>query len=631
MCSSVCRLVVPVASALVVAAVLAVGAAPASAHSFLATTRPAQGERLAAPPREVALQLSEPVEFDSAEVTVTGPQGQPVETGRLELASDGSVVRVPMVSPDDGVYRVSWHVVSAIDGHESAGEFAFGIGDQAVLDGPASTSTAGQRSSLLVTATTWLLLAGWAVAFGATALARGPAVVTFPGHPRNWVRGGTLMALAGLAVRAASASSQRSLMVTLVAGLVVAVALALANVRRVGPGLAALAAFAVVWPARGHPAVTPWGWALDSMHLVAAGLWVGGLSVVLVALVSARRRGQPGDVVSLARTYAGMAAGAVLALLATGVALAWTLVPSVDALVSDSYGQLLMVKTALFVGAGAAAVLARRRLARPDTDGVRRAIRLEHAILAFALAVAAVLVDTPPRPTTVDTLLGPPPIEGPVARAAGLAGQVTIDVQAGAGRLDVNARKSAGGVDADLTVRAVLPDETHVELHPRPCGVGCRTLGLELPPGQTQLIVTAEATSRQGGTTSLSLHWPPAAEDPDLFDRMRQAMSTTQRVEVAELEEAYPPLDAAGVRMSGDELVELMPWAGGGVDDVRPVPGEPGRFTFYLPGSYMWFDVTVDETGRLLTQRLVNPGHDIRYRFRYPTDTSRRPSSTTRP
>ena len=97
------------------------------------------------------------------------------------------------------------------------------------------------------------------------------------------------------------------------------------------------------------------------------------------------------------------------------------------------------------------------------------------------------------------------------------------------------------------------------------------------------------------------------------------------------------PIDTAKVRLQlqgaaakgGAALVQLMPWAGGGVTDVRPVPGEPDRFTFYLPGSFTWFDVTVDDQDRLIRQRLVNAGHDIRYRFRYgPPDEPPPPADT---
>lgn len=95
-------------------------------------------------------------------------------------------------------------------------------------------------------------------------------------------------------------------------------------------------------------------------------------------------------------------------------------------------------------------------------------------------------------------------------------------------------------------------------------------------------------------------------------------MADVDELVVIEQSGSDPAPDADGSPMTGETLVQLLPWAGGGVTDVRPMPGEPGRFTFYLPGSYMWFDVTVDAHDRLVYQRLVNPGHDIRHRFRFP-------------
>lgn len=597
---------------------LFVAAAPAVAHSFLATTRPAQGERLASPPRDVALQLSEPVEVGTARVEVTDGEGVPVDVGRLEFEADGAVVRVPLVSPDEGLYRVSWHVVSAVDGHESAGEFAFAVGDEASLRDPAAGAGGDTDVPWYVTAATWLLLTGWSLAFGAVVLARRAAGRGFPGRPATWIRIGTLAALLGLAVRMGAPSGDRATTAAVAAAVTLAAGLALASTRASWPSLILLGSFAVVWPARGHAATTFLGWVLDSVHLLAAGIWAGGLSVIVVAFATAARVGRGRDALPLARVYAGTAFWAVIALAATGTALGWSLVLSVDSLLSESYGRLLLLKALLLLMAAAAAVVARRRMAAAEVGGLRRMVRPEHASLVVALLAAAILVDTPPRPPTVETLLGPPPIEGPVSRVAGMAGQITLDVQAGDGRLDVYARGPSGGIDADVELAALMPDGTGLELHPRPCGIGCSTLSLQLPPGVTRLAATADAEGWPGGTTSLELRWPPPVQSPALFDRMRQAMLAAERVLVAEEAGAYPPPGAAGTPLSGAQLVELMPWAGGGVTDVRPVPGDPGRFTFYLPGSFMWFDVTVDDRDRLVTQRLVNPGHDIRYRFRYP-------------
>jgi hypothetical protein len=81
---------------------------------------------------------------------------------------------------------------------------------------------------------------------------------------------------------------------------------------------------------------------------------------------------------------------------------------------------------------------------------------------------------------------------------------------------------------------------------------------------------------------------------------------------------------ATDATMTGEAFVDLMPWAGGGVVDVRPVEGRTDAFTFYLPGSRMYFEVVTGPDGRLRHQRMVNPGHEIGYRFDYgpPASTS---------
>jgi copper transport protein len=168
-----------------------------------------------------------------------------------------------------------------------------------------------------------------------------------------------------------------------------------------------------------------------------------------------------------------------------------------------------------------------------------------------------------------------------------------------------------------LTLEATFPDGTRVELHPRPCGTGCRTQRLALPEGPTRLTVRATADGWVGGDTELSLNWPPAAEEPDRFDAMHRAMQSVEQLGIVEFTPDDDPADQPQTRLAGEEFVALMPWAGGGVTDVRTHPDDPHRFTFFLPGSSMWFDVTVDERDRLVSQRLVNPGHDIRYRFSY--------------
>src|SRR6202011_464385 len=91
--------------------------------------------------------------------------------------------------------------------------------------------------------------------------------------------------------------------------------------------------------------------AADALHLFAASIWIGGL-VSLVLLLSAGRRDRSSAGASFARhateRFSTMGIAAVVVVLATGIVNTWILVGSWHALIVTGYGQLLMLKMALF-------------------------------------------------------------------------------------------------------------------------------------------------------------------------------------------------------------------------------------------------------------------------------------------
>jgi putative copper resistance protein D len=89
----------------------------------------------------------------------------------------------------------------------------------------------------------------------------------------------------------------------------------------------------------------------DTLHLVAAAIWIGGL-VSLVLLLSVSRNDQTDAGVSFARDatqrFSIMGVAIVVVILATGIVNGWILVGSWHALIATVYGQLLILKMALF-------------------------------------------------------------------------------------------------------------------------------------------------------------------------------------------------------------------------------------------------------------------------------------------
>ncbi len=106
---------------------LAVGvASPSAAHAFLQQASPRVGS-VVAPPTEVRLSFSEPLEIAFSRFTVAGPPGFGGPGPLALAAADPRVLTAPLRSPTPGGrYAVHWRVVS-IDGHATEGDFHFDV------------------------------------------------------------------------------------------------------------------------------------------------------------------------------------------------------------------------------------------------------------------------------------------------------------------------------------------------------------------------------------------------------------------------------------------------------------------------------------------------------------------------
>lgn len=127
----------------------------------------------------------------------------------------------------------------------------------------------------------------------------------------------------------------------------------LARAQKALAGLALLVSMAIAgslaWS--GHGAATPGAigdlqLASDIVHLVAVGVWLGGLLPFTIALVGYTERA---DIEAITRRFASLALASVLLLIATGIVNSWLLLGSVSALATTLYGNLLLAKIGLFV------------------------------------------------------------------------------------------------------------------------------------------------------------------------------------------------------------------------------------------------------------------------------------------
>ncbi len=627
----------------------------AGAHAFLVSSSPRPGERLEAPPVSVELRFTEAVVPGSVRIEVRTDGNRAVDAGPSQLLEGGLGAEVLLPRLRDGVYVVSWRARSAVDGHDELGEFAFAVGVKGPLPPTATTRRAG-RVAWPQAVASWPAVVGLLLAAGGLVSERwiwSPVAtrlrVGVPRLPVGWLLG---LSLAGVAVsflllvgggsaggtaappRWASALATPAGLSAAVQGVATAYGLWMLVLPRIRPwavvplGLA-IAAAAV----RSHAASGAAWWALPAnvVHLGAAAVWSGALAHLI--LVAWRLRGgeDRDALVEGARRYAALALWLVALVLATGVLVALPRFSTPGELLGTTYGRILLVKLALVVATLALATAARRRaLGVPPTPRIRLLrllVRPEGALLLAVITAATVLANAaPPRPATAaGVLLGPPPLEGPVVRMAGLAGSpLAVHLAAARGRLRVEvvepSRRPA--TDARIELEGRSPGGREVGIEPRVCGPGCATTRFDWQTGTTGVAVRVASNEWGEGTAHFSVPWPPRPERPGLLRRVVEAMRAQPRVVMVERVSSGPGASARNTaELTGERFVAQEVYASGGATDVRLVPSSPRvrRLTLFLPGSWIWVLLEIGPDHRLARETIVSPGHQIERSFSYPS------------
>ena len=115
--------------ALTVAGIVLVAVAPAaSAHATLLFTSPAADSAVPVSPKAITLTFNQSVTLLGTPVTLTGAGRYRIPLGPARENGGRSVVTAPVTSQlPDGVYTVSWQVISA-DGDVVGSQYRFAVG-----------------------------------------------------------------------------------------------------------------------------------------------------------------------------------------------------------------------------------------------------------------------------------------------------------------------------------------------------------------------------------------------------------------------------------------------------------------------------------------------------------------------
>jgi copper transport protein len=462
----------------------------APAHAVLRSSDPADGASLDRAPRQVTLTFTERPEPRLSTVQVLDADGRPVQAGKAgPVPGQPFQLQVPLGALPDGTYTVAWRTVSRDDGHVSGGSFAFGVGVAAPTGGPQGARVPAATTpapSPLATAGRWLLYCGLALLVGAAASGLAVYDRRLPAGARPLLLVGAGLAVVGLVARVAAeqtavAASLADLLASdtgrnlawLAAGVLAsatAAGLLAARIRQPdGPDPAVMADSSPAGPSggvsqgwlaavgltaaasmglqvlAGHAAapsaLRPINLLAQWLHLLAAGVWAGGLVWLLAGLLSrSGKRSEPEtttesgmvDRVQAVTRFSRLALPVVGVLAVTGLNRALDLAGGWTGLLETSFGRVLDLKVLLFGGLLVLAARNRYRLlpglAGPQgrLGALRRSVTAEVGLVAAVLLAAALLTQLPPGKFALATATARP---GPPANVQVQGSDVTTSVR----------------------------------------------------------------------------------------------------------------------------------------------------------------------------------------------------------
>ena len=423
------RLALP---AVVMASALLATTGPVLGHALLKSSQPAAGDSLASSPPQVTITFTESPDLRLSTISVVDSTGSAIQTGQLTGSpTDPTTLSVTLPALANGVYTVTWRTVSSVDGHLATGSFAFGVGvAPPTQTANASVSGSSQLSALGI-AGRWLTYAGLLVLVGACWLLWRTTIASAVAAPRDARALRTLLLIAAGAAAAGTLVVLFDQLSTAGVGLSDVVDTSLGNavaLRGVTVFIALVGALIVRWRAgriglllatlgvlaamvvdvsfshAGAGSQPLLDGAVQWLHLVAAGAWVGGLTALLVWL---HYRTADESAADVARRFSLLATVSIALVVVTGVVRAIDEIGTLDALFGTLFGLLVIGKSALLVVLAALGALNHFRHVPRGVGGLgplRKVGRVEIGVAAVVVLLTSALVNVaPPAETATAT------------------------------------------------------------------------------------------------------------------------------------------------------------------------------------------------------------------------------------
>jgi copper transport protein len=433
------------------------GTTPLEAHALLVRADPPANAQLRDPPTMLTLYFSEPLEHKFSDVRVMDQKGNNL-TDHVEFDdTDKALMRVFLKPVVPGYLSVGWSTVSAVDGHRVEGSYPLTILQPDGSQPPgtpiqSSSNVSGENANPGRVVTKFFLLVAGCVLVGALAFLA-YVMPGLPGEEGEKARGAfrnRLLLVAGVSVVVLAVVGvielfvQASLLnssvgsafhtswgkrwflrnLILIQPVILLIVLWRSKIRTAPLAFGALigaASYLVVTSSVSHSAAGGgafWAATADFIHLLAASVWIGMLSLLAVLFFWARRNLSGAEryplLAAALQRFSAVAVVSVALLLFSGVFNGVVGLGRFADLVDTGYGRTLLIKLLLLlpllaIGASNAYLLRpdfveaadSRRNSRNEVlevleGDLNRRIRWELLVAVAVLAVVAVLVQITP-------------------------------------------------------------------------------------------------------------------------------------------------------------------------------------------------------------------------------------------
>ena len=512
-----------------VGAVALIAPSPALAHAVLTETTPSSDAVLDRAPARIVLRFNEPVTTVRSSIRVFDANVSRVDDGVVEQPRAEEVLVGVPPGLADGTYVVAWRVLSG-DSHPIRGAYAFSVGEpteagESLIERVLDREAESESVDVALAVTRFVGLALILLCVGGVALvalAADPRELRGSWHWVALVAASSLLAFDSIAwialtgVKAAglglgdvfSWSLSREILETgfgrawaarglLAVALAVVAAVAWRRGRDLSIPLLVLAGSIAVTPAlSGHARVEGLlAMLADAVHVIAAGVWVGGLAFLALVLVEAGSE-RWSLAARIVPAFSSLAVVSVIALVATGIVGGLSQLDSWQALWETTYGRLLLAKVALLVPLVALGAFNNRvsvpRLRSADADPetrrrFSRSVAVELVVMLVIVGVTTALVAEPPAKAQAADSGGLVVREGDIGP---YGYTLTVDpAQAGPNTTHVYLLDSTGQLAEvdEISLSATLPEQDvgPLELAISPAGPGHATGVVRVPlPGE---------------------------------------------------------------------------------------------------------------------------------------------------